>query len=158
MIKEERDRVIVEELGGCWHECGETPNMACPKCGETSINFGGWYINPVSLNIDLSTPNGFFWVWDKAKDREWWPDFWNWVFDKECDAYFNRTGEEMAQDYFWGKIFTGEFGKDESLIHPGRFAEALFNFLYESHAALPRHTPKELDRLIEMVKKAHSPG
>ena len=48
----------------------------------------------------------------------------------------------------------GEKAKDPLLT-----ADELQNLLKEdkSHAALPRHTPEELDRFIEAVRKVYSP-
>jgi len=68
-MNEKRDKLIVQTLGECWHECGKKPDYACPKCGETNTDLQGWYINPASLNIDLSTPSGFFWTWDKLWEK-----------------------------------------------------------------------------------------
>jgi len=112
-MNEKRDKLIVETLGGCWHECGKPPYCACPKCGETNTDLQGYYIDPASLNIDLSTPNGFFWVWNRAKQKEWWGEFViKWMGTNICIC---------GEDYH---LFI-----DELFINPDRFADALAEFL-----------------------------
>lgn len=70
MTKEGRDRIIVEAIGGCWHEWEdskkESNRLTCKKCGSRA-----W----PGVAADLSTPTGFFWWWPKAQKMEWWPEF-----------------------------------------------------------------------------------
>ena len=47
---QEKDKLIVEALGECWHDA-------------------------FRLSIPLATPSGFFWWWERAKKMEWWDDF-----------------------------------------------------------------------------------
>lgn len=67
MTKEERDRLIIEELGECWHKYNIPFGIVCLKCGFHS------------LNPDLSTPEGFFWWWSRGQREEWWPDFYDYL-------------------------------------------------------------------------------
>lgn len=75
MTNEERDRLIVKELGG----------------GYDLIYF------------NLSTPNGFFWMWERATKMSWWGAF--------C-AYSLLPYENLVR-----------------AINPDRFADALAEFL-----------------------------
>ncbi len=83
MTKEERDKLIVEELGGCWHD-----KECCRECGKQyddskHIKYGQDLDNPLKHefddlrkdNLDLSTPNGFFWMWNKIVNRGWFREF-----------------------------------------------------------------------------------
>ena len=91
MNKEERDKLIVEALGGCWHIfSGEIIDWHedfgyqyhCMKCGQN--------IWKESEKINLSTPNGFFWALKKAKKMPWW--------DKFLSCYLNGyLGETSSQ-------------------------------------------------------------
>ena len=52
-------------------------------------------------NPDFSTPDGFFWLWERAQEKEWWNDFFS-PYDP------------------WGI---------EDLIHRTRFTEALKRYI-----------------------------
>ena len=75
MTKEERDKLIIEELGGCWHD--KDPKYQgpsehwCPKCNEI--------FHPKEQEIFISSPKGFFWWWRLAQRKEWWPDFYDFM-------------------------------------------------------------------------------
>jgi hypothetical protein len=103
MTKEERDRLLLIEL---------SPGFKWPT----------WRAMPKWCRFGL--------MWNEAQKKEWWPDFWEWVYEKEFNKYAIRTqGQNMSQDYFWGKIFTGDYGEENSLIHLDRLADALAEFL-----------------------------
>ncbi len=61
MTKEERDRIIIEELGGCFHNW--KVNKICSLCGLDYGSLG-------SVLPDLSTPSGFFWAWHEMLKKE----------------------------------------------------------------------------------------
>lgn len=109
MTKEERDKLIIEELGGCWHEwkgLGHTFPGAwskCPKCYKHPI-----YMYP---NLSLSTPNGFFWVWDRLWKMKWSGEF---LIYLQENANLWKYDPQAFPVYF---------------INPDRFADALAEFL-----------------------------
>ena len=74
-----RNKLIIEALGGCWHEyeCTTFPHLKCKKCNRLEIG-----VVEDGFDVDLSTPDGFFWAWDRAKEKEWWPDFLLYLFEK----------------------------------------------------------------------------
>jgi len=74
MTDEQKDKLIVEALGECWHEYDGT-SVWCKHCG--SLIYGP-HDRP-----NLATPEGFFWIWERAQKKEWWPIFkaWFWGHD-----------------------------------------------------------------------------
>ncbi len=138
LMNEERDKFLIEAMGLCWHNIVDNPSGQtmgiCIKCKGLfhALHTSDWF--PKAFNPDFSTWLGFGKLWEWTSKQEWWGDFWNWIYDKECDYYSHSTdGKEISQDYFWGKIFTGEFGKDKSLICPNRFANAIYEWWKEKH-------------------------
>ena len=101
-----RDKFLVEYMGGCWHDETNPINhhyaygtrFKCLKCGE---EFWGARHHP-----DFEEWQGFGWLWDKAKGKEWWDDF--------CKSTPHKA---------W--LFPIGW------IHPDRFADALYEFLKE---------------------------
>jgi len=92
--------------GECWHEFLpysnnpiEYPNSEkCLKCGKefsTVLTVFG------KLNPDFSTPDGFFWLWARAQEKDWW-------------------GKEFGRDTI-----------SVDFINPTRFTEALKRYLDE---------------------------
>jgi len=93
------DKKLFEKLkrdGECWPNPDNLDDEGiCKVCGccyeaHTSIP-------------DFSTPEGFFWLWERAQEKEWWNDFFS-PYDP------------------WGI---------EDLIHRTRFTEALKEYLKE---------------------------
>ena len=77
MTAQEKDKLIVEALGECWHEW--IPD-------ETRYSFYGWKCrncknckgysvedNPPMIN--LATWEGFGWTWERVQKMEWWESF-----------------------------------------------------------------------------------
>ena len=102
-MNEKRDKLIIEALGGCWHEwkfrsaaymCSQESDYECENCNE-------WKSDQEFSS--LSTPGGFFWAWNKAKEKEWWRGFLNFAMYLEPNEFY--------------------------LINPDRFANALAEFL-----------------------------
>ncbi len=110
MTKENRDRIIIESLGGCWHEWehGETVenDWHCKKCWRNYSH--GYGFDPMN---QINTPNGFFWWWERAQKMEWWGEFW---------MFF-------AKKYFIEPKTTTELVS--LLINSDRGADALAEFL-----------------------------
>ena len=91
------DKKLFEKLkrdGECWPNPDNLDDEGiCKVCGccyeaHTSIP-------------DFSTPEGFFWLWERAQEKEWWNDFFS-PYDP------------------WGI---------EDLIHRTRFTEALKRYI-----------------------------
>ncbi len=105
----ERDKFLTEEvLNECWHEWGwqhDTPkgHYKCILCHEIELD---------KNNNDFSTPEGFFKLWNAAKEKDWWMLFVTKAYDKV---------------EFWGCL-----SFIEEIVHPDRFADAVYNFLKET--------------------------
>jgi len=98
-MKEERDKFLTEAMGGCWHERvyhkNSPPVEPCIHCGSTNGN---------QDKPDLSTPDGFFKLWEWGQKQEWWSVFY----------YLVTYGEDASLQH---------------IIHPDRFADAVYEFL-----------------------------
>ena len=99
------DQELFEKLkrdGECWIT-GEIIRSRCfgkdPDTGES--NSCHTTHDPADQNPDFSTPDGFFWLWERAQEKEWWNDFFS-PYDP------------------WGI---------EDLIHRTRFTEALKRYI-----------------------------
>lgn len=65
MTKEERNKLIIETLGGYQIPCYDMNKKEKYK-----------FIESTGPEIpDLSTPNGFFWWWKRAQKMDWWEVF-----------------------------------------------------------------------------------
>ncbi len=107
----ERDKFLTEEvLNECWHEWGwqhDTPkgHYKCILCHEIELD---------KNNNDFSTPEGFFKLWNAAKEKDWWVAFWDSDYeDSDLIQPWPKT------DYM------------THYIHPDRFANAVYEFLKE---------------------------
>lgn len=109
----EKDKFIVEALGGCAHEwqshnpypedMDEPTVTYCKKCGH---NYG------CVKEIKLKTWEGFGWAWERAQKMEWWSDFVAWDYEKRWDADRRERGNWWYHD----------------LINPAFFRDALYDF------------------------------
>ena len=79
------DQELFDKLkrdGECWHEFPaytrdsiEYPGQQkCVKCGKLFPNVIAVLGHP---NPDFTTPDGFFWLWERAKEQDWWDEFCN---------------------------------------------------------------------------------
>lgn len=71
------DQELFEHLkreGECWHEWYEG---FCYKCDRSRV---------VHCNPDFSTPEGFFWLWERAMKKGWWEAYKNWLWNKELSG------------------------------------------------------------------------
>jgi hypothetical protein len=76
----------------------------CKHCGERfRTPFTQEYIP-----VDFSKPEGFFWLWERAQEKEWWVDF-----------LVKTYGPE-----YWHSVLNLGY-----LVHPTRFFDALYDFL-----------------------------
>lgn len=76
MPDHERDRFIVEWFEECWHIPDKLYPSRCLICPEQL------WINGLNPNPDLSTPEGFFKVWEKLLGHEKWDEFFKWLQHK----------------------------------------------------------------------------
>ena len=77
MTDKERNKIIAEALGLCWHEWEATqfPHCKCKHCGEVIIG-----IEEDGTEHDFSTWPGFGIIMEKGWKREWWLIFWEWLY------------------------------------------------------------------------------
>lgn len=67
------DKELTEYFGKCWHKGGAYGNaLVCRKCNYVAHGFRD---NVENCNYPLSTPEGFFWLWEKCKESGWWRNF-----------------------------------------------------------------------------------
>ena len=81
MTDQEKDRLIVEKLEGDWQ---------------------GWW-----KYHSLSTPDGFFWMWNRAQTMEWWNEFLT----------------KISGRIYWTNTIPHRY------VNPHRFRDALAEFL-----------------------------
>jgi hypothetical protein len=133
VTQDERDKFIIEWFGECWHEPSiyalTVPTiptqltLTCSKCG-----YKKHCISPDSVwHRNLSTPEGFFWLWDKVvKDLKLLDYFTDWIYEK---AYKEYNGRTMPSSYFWCSYIFPLYGGDKSIIAPEKFANSIYEFL-----------------------------
>jgi len=68
--------------------------------------------DPTDQNPDFSTPDGFFWLWERVQEKDWWNEF-----------LYSLQHWDLID---WGDALAFEF------IHPARFTEALKKYLEET--------------------------
>ena len=110
MTDQEKDKLIVESLGECWHEWEYDSHYNYPKamlcvCGSKH------YKLPIP---PLATPEGFFWWWERAQKMEWWGQVMDWAYNRWLDTV--NPGLTSDQQFFlW-------------LIHPTRGRDTAYEF------------------------------
>ena len=91
-MNEERDKFLTEQvLGECWHEKAKVfhnpaGHMAKCTCGKLSVPQSTQELGKIPwefIQHDFSTPEGFFKLWNAAKEKDWWPKF---MFDADGHA------------------------------------------------------------------------
>ena len=97
----DRDKFLTESME---IEYRDIPDSTCEKCGFI-----------FSTKIDFSTWPSFGLLWGWAQKQEW--------FEKFLEHFANNFLE-------WG-ISEGERIAVKALIHPSRFADALYEYLKE---------------------------
>ena len=98
MIAEEKNRIIAEGLGLCWHdweksiyegppdEWGRTfpiKSERCKNCNSLSLT-------QIEDNPDFSTWPGFGVIMERGPGRKWWESFFAWLweaFNTQIDFY-----------------------------------------------------------------------
>jgi hypothetical protein len=100
----ERDKYLTEAMGLCFH----------PRRRKVE-SFGGFVwvcrtchrTNPIRINFD--SPDGFFKLWNWAQGQEWWVEF--------IREHYTYTANTRS----WELV--------DSLVHPTRFADAVYDYL-----------------------------
>ena len=99
-----RDKFLTEAMGECWHENIFSPGGGyCGKCQESHSK-----MRPLPNN-NFSTWEGFGKLWEWAQEQEWWGNLDFYIF------HFNEYYPDI-EDF-------------QELIHPDRFADAVYKFL-----------------------------
>ncbi len=106
-MNQERDKFLTEKVLGGKHynSIGEKHFYWIPD------SFGMMTNDPVIIP-DFSTPEGFFKLWNAAKEKDWWLS----------DAFFASLDSMLLKKR---KVDMNLF------IHPDRFADAIYKFLKE---------------------------
>lgn len=115
MTDQEKDKLIVEALGECWHEWEALSNQSL-RLGEDYCYMCHNYRLEVEEIPNLTTWEGFGWWWERAQKMEWWDNFWGYL----CDTVVNK--KIKLPDYA-DYCFTFYF------IDPTRGRDALAEFL-----------------------------
>ena len=112
MTDQEKDKVIIEWLGECWHEWesdlveGESGqysySCSCKKCGIGKFSSKG-------VSLDLSTWSGFGWLLERLRKREEYMDF----------VVFSGGHVDVDFDRY---VFDG-------ILHPPLFRDAVYDFI-----------------------------
>jgi hypothetical protein len=108
-VDTERNNFLTEAILNCNHDYEDIERpygygefdtiLICSKCGKEKYHF-----------IRFSTPDGFFKLWNWAKEQNWWEQF----LIKHC----------QASQYTHIAI-------DIKYINPDRFANVIYEFLKE---------------------------
>ena len=88
----ERNKYITEAMGECWHDYFWQD--AYPECFYECIlcsdQVFGQTMNPSNnSNLNFSTPEGFFKLWNWAIEQEWWWKFRNSILTGDAFDYQN---------------------------------------------------------------------
>ena len=98
MTDEQKDRLIVEALGGEWHDykLSNGKGLSTCSCGNKGMAVWDYCVH---ANPNLATPEGFFWWWERVQKMKWWDCFLDWINLQYAKGYlgpeFNRCLEFM---------------------------------------------------------------
>jgi hypothetical protein len=107
MTLEESAKVLVEEMGECWHEKGQIVDFIhtdmswcriCPICNKEI-----WWQEIGTVNPDPSSWEFFGKAWEWAKKQEWWKLFWKHIWKKYRDE--NSLTNDWSKE-FWEYKFS----------------------------------------------------
>jgi len=118
----------VKRDGECWHEWGGDLNhIVCVKCHTLfHTHIFKWVFT--TRIPDFTTPEGFFWLWERMSEKQEWPDFWDFIYEKAGEAYLIKTKKEMHPSMFWQIYLAGIFMQERCLINPLKFRAVLMEF------------------------------
>jgi hypothetical protein len=88
MTDQDKHKFIVEKLGGCWHEIkyirqsiGDVYTCSCLS-DQRDYRWLNKNSEDKHKNLNLDTPDGFFWLWGKMReDENKWNRFCNWLYE-----------------------------------------------------------------------------
>lgn len=83
-------REVFEALkrpGECWHKKGRS-TKANPDGDYWCVNCKSHLEYAHENNPDFSTPEGFFWMWERLKEKEWVVEFFKYLNEREV-SYIN---------------------------------------------------------------------
>jgi len=106
-MKEERDKFLTEAMGGCWHvwkQIYSGGGSHCVHCERYWPLFPDEPQQRIIQDCRISTWEGFGKLWEWAQKQEWW-------------------------SVFYYLVTYGEDANLQHIIHPDRFAEAVYEFL-----------------------------
>jgi len=107
----------------CWHEYTLDKSSVDCVCGYPEASCSHFQDNP-----DFTTPEGFFWLWERMSEKREWPDFWEFIYGKADEAYLVKTKKEMHPSTFWQSYLVGIFIPERCLINPLKLRAALMEF------------------------------
>ncbi len=110
-MNRERDKFLTEEMGECWHEWDNRSKYNPPRFAAVICKNCGQSMKNAKMNTNLSSWEGFGKLWEWAQKQEWWIGF--------CEFANNNFLDFAPQGK---RLFP-------SLVHPDRFANALYEFL-----------------------------
>ena len=121
----ERDKLLTEKLGFCWHENlpyrHEGTSVAGYFCKDCNTLFQGITKEYALKNAEKKNPNFSEWnsfgkLWDFATKQKWWNDF---LIQSKL-AYKDYEQSERFMRYT-SKVF--------SIVNPDKFADKLYDYL-----------------------------
>lgn len=117
-----RDKFLTEAMGwrrvNIWNKDDSTCTCDCHRRKVWKNEEG----EILSFPYDFSTPEGFFKFWNWAQEQEWWDEF---MCDQGCSL--RAEVEAIVPDEKIRYVYSPRI----ELIHPDRFADAVYNFLKE---------------------------
>jgi len=121
------DRQLFEKAkrkGECWHRYIEGGGNIC-VCGYSTGNPAkglAFHIDN-SSNPDFTTPEGFFWLWERMSESQDWLHFWMFLYEKVRTNYQNQDDSS-----FWRIHLVGLVNSGKCLINPLKFRAALMEY------------------------------
>jgi len=72
---------------------------------------------------DFTTPEGFFWLWERMSESQDWLHFWMFLYEKVRTNYQNQDDSS-----FWRIHLVGLVNSGKCLINPLKFRAALMEY------------------------------
>ena len=117
----ERDKFLTEAMGECWHDWIQKTRLGSGRCiCQVEGHYMAYenFVFHAEMNLDFSTPEGFFKLWNWAKEQEWWTIF------RKSQIHRKIVKHDRGEKDIWGLI-------PAELINPDTFANAIYNYLKE---------------------------
>lgn len=115
MENEEVNKYLTEKMGLCWHEITRYEKeigyfTSICNCGRKIRDSRG-NKRECFANINLFSPEGFFFLWNWAIKQDWWREF----------EIVNIYNDEICWECGLGSL-------NLNLINPEAFAKAIYNY------------------------------